>query len=71
MASFLVSFIQISVQRYTTPVNAVLIFALEPVFASIFAFLVLSEVLSINGYIGAAVMLFAIFVSDTLEVVIN
>ena len=71
MASFLVSFIQISCQKHTTPTNAVLIFSLEPIFASIIAFIAIGEVLSINGYIGAGVMLIAIFVSDTLEVVIN
>ena len=71
MASFLVSFIQISVQKHTTPVNAVLIFSLEPIFASIIAYFAIAEVLTINGYIGAGVMLLAIFVSDTLEVVVE
>ena len=71
MASFLISFIQISVQRYTTPVSAVLIFSLEPIFASIISFFAIGEVLTLRGYIGAAIMMLAIFVSDTLEVVIN
>jgi len=71
MASFLVSFIQISVQKHTTPVNAVLIFSLEPIFASVIAYFAIGEVLTKNGYIGAGVMLFAIFVSDTLEVVVK
>lgn len=68
MASFLVSFIQISVQKYTTPVNASLIFAMEPVFASIIAYFALHETLTLQGYIGAGCMLLAIFVSDTWEV---
>lgn len=71
MASFLVSFIQISVQRYTTPVSAVLIFSLEPIFASIISFFAIGEVLTMRGYIGAGIMLIAIFVSDTLEIVIK
>jgi drug/metabolite transporter (DMT)-like permease len=71
MASFLVSFIQIAVQRYTTPTSAVLIFSLEPIFASMISFFVISEILTLRGYIGAGVMLIAIFISDTLEVVIK
>ena len=71
MASFLVSFIQISVQKYTTPVNAALIFALEPIFASVFSFIFMNEVLSGRGYIGAALMLLAIFVGDTLGLILE
>ena len=71
MASFLVSFIQISVQKHTTPTNAVLIFSTEPIFASIIAFFAIGELLTINGYIGAGVMVVAIFVSDSLENVLN
>ena len=71
LASFVVSFIQIAVQRYTTPVSAVLIFSLEPIFASVISFFAIGEVLTFRGYIGAVVMLLAIFVSDTLEVVVR
>jgi drug/metabolite transporter (DMT)-like permease len=70
-ASFLVSFIQISVQKYTTPVNAALIFAMEPIFASIFSFIFMNEVLTGRGYIGAGLMLLAIFVGDTLGLILN
>lgn len=70
-ASFLVSFIQISVQKYTTPVNAVLIFAMEPIFASFFSFVFLNEILTTRGYIGASLMLLAIFVGDTLGLILN
>jgi len=70
-ASFLVSFIQISVQKYTTPVNAALIFALEPIFASFFSFVFLNEVLTGRGYIGAGLMLLAIFVGDTLGLILD
>lgn len=66
MASFLVSFLQITFQKYTTPVNASIIFSLEPVFASIFAFVVLGEVLSPNTMIGAVFIFAAVFISDTL-----
>lgn len=66
-ASFVVSFIQISVQKHTTPVNAALIFAMEPIFASIISFAALGEVLTARGYIGAAMMMIAVFVGDTFE----
>ena len=68
LASFLVSLIQISVQKYTNPINAALIFALEPVFASIFSFFMLGEVLSFQGYIGALVMLLAVFLVDIYNI---
>jgi len=71
IASFLVSFIQIAVQRYTTPISAVLIFSLEPVFASIISFFAIGEVLSLRGYIGAGIMLFAILINDTAIYVVN
>jgi drug/metabolite transporter (DMT)-like permease len=71
MASFLVSFLQIAVQRYTTPTNAALIFSLEPVFASILAYIVLSEVLSGRQIIGGLVMLLAVLSSDTLGIAVN
>jgi drug/metabolite transporter (DMT)-like permease len=71
MASFVVSFLQVSVQKYTTTVNASLIFALEPIFASVISFLVLGELLTRNGFIGAGLMLLAIFVSDTLGTIIQ
>ena len=70
-ASFLVSFIQISVQKYTTPVNAALIFAMEPIFASFFSFIFLNEILTGRGFIGAGLMLLAIFVGDTLGLILN
>lgn len=44
-------------QRHTTASRAGLIFTLEPVFSAVFAFFLLSETLSLRGYIGAALML--------------
>jgi len=40
-------------QKYTTPERTGIVSTLEPVFAVIFGFIFLGEVLSIQGYIGA------------------
>lgn len=48
-------------QKYTTPTRTGLIFSLEPVFAALFAFIFVSEVLSAKGYFGAALILIGIF----------
>lgn len=64
MASFVVTFIHTSIQRYTTPVKAALIFSLEPVFASILAYLVLSEIFTGREFIGAAVLMTGIIVAE-------
>ncbi|MDO0877417.1 DMT family transporter [Anoxybacillus gonensis] len=43
--------VQTVAQKYTTATHAGLIFSLEPVFAVLFGYLFLGEVLSIKGYI--------------------
>ena len=47
-------------QQYTTPTRTGLIFSLEPVFAALFAFMFAGEVLSAQGYFGAALILIGI-----------
>jgi len=46
LASFLVTIIHTSVQRYTTPVKAALIFSLEPIVANGFAIIFINEILA-------------------------
>lgn len=50
-------------QKYTTPEHTGLLFALEPVFSAIFASIFLHEILTVKGYIGAALVLFSVFLS--------
>lgn len=64
LASFGVTFIHTRYQRYTTPVKAALIFSLEPVFASLFALFIISEILSFREYIGAAVLFAGVLASE-------
>ncbi|MFD2870141.1 DMT family transporter [Kurthia populi] len=47
-------------QQYTTPLRTGLIFSLEPVFTIAFSFIFLHEVLTMQGYIGAAFMLIGV-----------
>lgn len=54
-------------QRYTSPEKIGLIFSLEPVFSAFLSFLFLHEVLSVKGYIGAALILSAIVLSKGIK----
>lgn len=56
--------IQPIAQKYTTPTRTGLIFALEPVFAALFAFWFEHEMLSVKGYIGAGLVLAGVVVSE-------
>ncbi|MBS4210468.1 DMT family transporter [Bacillus sp. FJAT-50079] len=47
-------------QKYTTPTHTGLIFSLEPVFAALFAFIFLGELLPVKGYLGASLVLMGI-----------
>lgn len=51
---------QTAAQQYTTPTHTGLIFSLEPVFAALFAFIFVGEVLSEKGYLGAFLVLIGI-----------
>ncbi len=64
MASFFVTFIHTSIQRYTTPVKAALIFSLEPIVASTVAIIVFGEWLSPSETIGGAILLSAVLISE-------
>lgn len=51
-------------QQYTTPERTGILFALEPVFAALFGFIFLEEILKLQGYIGAVLVLCGVFVSS-------
>lgn len=55
--------IQPIAQQFTTPERTGVLFALEPVFAAIFGFIFLQEVLELQGYTGALLVLSGIFIS--------
>jgi drug/metabolite transporter (DMT)-like permease len=56
--------VQAWAQRHTTPTRAGLIFAMEPVSASVTAYLVAGELLSMRGAIGAVLILVGVLVVE-------
>lgn len=56
--------IQTTAQKYTSPAHTSLILSLEPVFCAVFAYIFAGEVLSLNGYIGASILLVSIFMVE-------
>jgi drug/metabolite transporter (DMT)-like permease len=51
-------------QSFTTPARVALIFAMEPVFAAITAFIVLNERLGSKALIGCILILFGMILSE-------
>ena len=50
--------------RYTAAAHVGIIFTLEPVFAAVVAFFFAGEVLSVKSYLGAVIMMAALFVTE-------
>ncbi len=55
---------QTSMQRFTTTARTALIFAMEPVFAALFAFLIAGEALSALGWLGGLLIVLGMVVSE-------
>lgn len=64
MASLIVTFIQTSAQKFTTPVKAAVIFSMEPIFASVFSAVMGMELMTSLKILGGSVMLMGIVVSE-------
>ena len=58
-------FLQASAQRYVSAAQAAVIYAMEPVFAALFAWLWLSELLSLRAALGAVIVVVAVVLSET------
>lgn len=56
--------VQTTAQQYTSATHTGLILALEPVFSAVFAYMVLGELLSLKGYIGAAILLLSVLIAE-------
>jgi drug/metabolite transporter (DMT)-like permease len=65
-ASALVFFVQSWAQQRTTPTHTALIFALEPVFAALFAVLVAGEVLAPRAWVGGTLILLGMVVAEAV-----
>jgi drug/metabolite transporter (DMT)-like permease len=59
-------YLQNRYQARTTPTRAALIFTAEPAFASVIAYFLLGEVLPARGFVGAALILAGILISEML-----
>ena len=64
VATALVSVLQVRAQRVVSAHVAALIFVLEPVFAAVFAYLLLGERLGVWGWVGAALVGVAMLLSE-------
>ncbi|BAI81268.1 drug/metabolite transporter [Deferribacter desulfuricans SSM1] len=63
-ATVVAFFIQILMQKYTTPTKAALIFTFEPVSAAFFGYLIGAEILAFKQYIGSFLILLSIIISE-------
>jgi drug/metabolite transporter (DMT)-like permease len=63
-ASTIAIFIQSKYQRETTPTKAAIIFTMEPIFAAVIAYLVLSESMSSIEVLGAGIMFAGLLFSE-------
>ncbi len=63
-ATIISMWVQNQYQGDTTPTRAAIIFAMEPVIAAIFAYVVRGEILGSVGLAGAAIILGGLFLSE-------
>ncbi|MBA9026091.1 drug/metabolite transporter (DMT)-like permease [Peribacillus huizhouensis] len=56
---------QTIVQKYTTPTSVSFLFSLEPVFTGIFAFIFLHEIMGLQGYFGAVLILAGVLIANS------
>ncbi len=64
LATALAFYVQARAQQYTTANRAALIFSLEPLFAALFAYWLLGDVLTVREWIGGSLILAGILVSE-------
>jgi drug/metabolite transporter (DMT)-like permease len=64
VATSLVLWLQTRYQRYTTATRAAMIFCLEPIFATLFGYLINHEAIGYRVFIGGALILFGILLSE-------
>jgi drug/metabolite transporter (DMT)-like permease len=64
LATVLTTYVQTRFQKETTPTRAVIIFALEPVIASLIAYVVLSEYIGLLGVVGGGLIVAGVLVSE-------
>ncbi|MFZ1290177.1 MAG: DMT family transporter [Melioribacteraceae bacterium] len=66
-ATLFTTALQTKYQKDVTPAKAGIIFSFEPIFAAIFAFFILGEKITNFGYLGAALIILGLFISELYE----
>ncbi len=66
-ASILATIIQLKYQKLVSPTKAGIIFSIEPIFAAIFAYFLLSEKISNFGFIGCVLIFAGVIVSEVFS----
>jgi drug/metabolite transporter (DMT)-like permease len=66
-ATFLAIGVMVWAQRILTPTQTALIFILEPVFAALFSWYSVGEILSITGMIGGLLIITGVIIAETTE----
>lgn len=67
MALFATAFalvVENKAQEFTTPTRTAIIFSMEPVFAAVFAYFYLGEVISMSGYWGGVLIVVGMIISE-------
>lgn len=64
LATALCFILQTTMQQYTTPTNAALIYTAEPLFGAIFAYLLADELLTSTSILGCLLILFGMLVAE-------
>jgi drug/metabolite transporter (DMT)-like permease len=67
LATIITTTLQTKYQKYTTPSKAGIIFSLEPIFAAIVAYFLLSEKISNFGYIGCIFIFCGLLISEMMD----
>ncbi len=66
LATIVAITLQTKYQKYVTPTKAAIIFSLEPIFAALFAFLIINERISGFGFIGCIFIFTGLLVSELM-----
>jgi drug/metabolite transporter (DMT)-like permease len=67
-ASIIATVIQLKFQKFVSPTKAGIIFSIEPIFAAIFAYFLLSEKISNFGLVGCVLIFIGLIVSELFSV---
>ena len=67
-ASIIATVIQLKFQKFVSPTKAGIIFSIEPIFAAVFAYFLLSEKISNFGLVGCVLIFIGLIVSELFSV---